>query len=102
MKKFTILALVLVLCAALFTGCRNRSDVNNTTAPMPTVTTTPTGETTRPTTMPTTEAPTVTTQPATEQIPSESVHGNTEGTAGTENQNGTPEGRMRGRIPGQK
>lgn len=102
MKKIIILALVPVLCATLFTGCRNRNDVNNTTAPMPTVTTTPTGETTRPTTMPTTEAPTVTTQPTTENGPTDMNPGSTEDNAGTESTNGGTEGRMRGKIPGMR
>lgn len=92
MKRISILALTLVLTAALFTGCRNR------TQPM---------EPTKPSTTPTTQATTVPTTVATEPtvidtMPSETVdHGNgpvdgTEGingTTGTTTTEGTVEGR---------
>ena len=53
MKKYAILVLVLVLTAALFTGCgcTNQDPSRNTTVP----TTTPTRATTAPTTMPSVE-----------------------------------------------
>lgn len=64
MKKYTILALALVLSMGLFTGCRSRKN-DMTPTSMPTVM--PTTEmTTAPTTMPTqpTTAPTTATQPS--------------------------------------
>ena len=64
MKKFTMLFLVLVLAAAVFTGCGCRnSQPMNTTVPTTMPTTAPT---TMPTTVPTTEATTVPTTMATE------------------------------------
>ena len=100
MKKYSILALVLVLTAALFAGCRGRNQTGDTMAP--------TTGTVAPTVYPTTEA----TQPATTHAPTEhttehttehmtteateDIHGNgtvTEGTTGVE-------GRARGVVPG--
>lgn len=107
MKKYTILALVLVLCAVLFAGCRSRNTVNTPNRPETGATTTPTGVTTMPTTHPTTEATRETTMPTTEHTP-EGTHsepmdgiGGMEGTDGTEG-TGDMEGRMRRAIPGTK
>ena len=55
MKKYAILALVLVLACCFLTACRASVDTPDTT-PSTQATTTPTQATTRPTTMPTTEA----------------------------------------------
>lgn len=54
MKKFTVIAFVLVLTLGLFTGC-GRNDDNMTTATTP--------STTRPATTPSTQATTGTTMP---------------------------------------
>ena len=65
MKRYTILALVMALCASLLVGCGCSGNVAVTTAP----TAAPMTEaTTEATTVPTTEAPTteVTTAPTTE------------------------------------
>ncbi|MGM9550519.1 MAG: hypothetical protein ACI3V5_11845 [Faecousia sp.] len=94
MKKYSILVLVLVLTAALFTGCGcTNQDPGRNTVPttMPTVATT---ETTRATSAPTTER----TEPSTEATID---HGNgpldNNGTNGsTEN---TVEGRARQNVP---
>ena len=101
MKKFSILALALVLTAALFTGCGCRNNV----APTPVPTTMPT---TQPTVAPTHE----TTLPATEHLnPStdatidhgngpleETTHG-ANGTNGTTATEGVAEGRARSHVP---
>lgn len=105
MKKFSILALALVLCTAMFTGCRNRSDVNNTTTPTGGMTTAPTVATTRPTTQPTTqattEAATESTAPATQHIPEGTDNGPMDGNTATD-ATGSAEGRMRRAIPGHR
>lgn len=97
MKKFSILALALVLTAAVFTGCRNRNTPANTT-PSTTVapTTHATTEPTRATTHATTEPHVTGTEPSTHETidngngPLE--NGETEGT-------GAAEGRARQHIP---
>lgn len=104
MKKYTILALVLVLSASLFAGCRDRNNVNNTTRPETSVTTTPTAATTRPTTQPTTETTRATTAPTTENVPETTENAPMDGTAATDGTNGSGdmEGRMRRTIPSGK
>lgn len=63
MKKYSILALALVLCVTGLTGCRRKMDVADGTIPTTAATT---ESTTHPTTMPTTmPATTPTTVPAT-------------------------------------
>ena len=98
MKKYAILVLVLALCAVLFTGCRSRNDVNNTTRPDTGVTTTPTAVTTRPTTQPTTQTTTETTVPTTETMPEGSTNG-TDITPDVTDATGGMEGRGRGIMP---
>ena len=93
MKKYTILALALVLTASLFAGCRSRKPSMTPTSMPTTVPTTQvtTAPTTAPTTMPTTA-------PTTE--PKETVdYGN-----GPRDETGTiettgPETRSRGTMP---
>ena len=100
MKKYTILALVLVLCLSLFTGCRNRNPVNNPTMPESRETTAPTtAATTAATTHPTTEATRETnTQAATDRTEGMTDHN---GNAGQETETqGDMEGRARRVIPG--
>lgn len=74
MKKYTILALTLVLTATLFTGCRNRNNGNTATS--------------NPTIMPTVEMPTiattetpteVSTMPVPETHPTTETHGDVNG-----------------------
>lgn len=62
MKKFTVIAFVLVLTLGLFTGCRGTED-NMTTPP---ATTTP--STSRPATAPSTQATTETTMPGMDDV----------------------------------
>lgn len=102
MKKLIILALALVLCLGLFTGCRNRGGAAPV-APEPTATTTPVVEPTRATTAPTTEATRETTMPTTEHMPGETTEHHTGVTNGTDHTEATDEmnGRMR-RIPGSR
>lgn len=97
MKKYSILALTLVLTAALFTGCGCRNTKPNT-AP----TTMPT---TMPTTQATTEPTTATTRPTETTIPAETNatidNGNgplEDGTNATEN-TVTGENRARHNVP---
>lgn len=96
MKKYTILALVLVLTALTLTGCRNP---NKGKAP----TTVPTTyATTEPMTRPATEAtqqPTATTHATENTVPTslpgdETTH-TTESNSATDNTNATGEGRAR-------
>lgn len=97
MKKYSIIALTLVLTMALFTGCRARN--NQTTVPSTHVTTAPT---VMPTTHPTTEATTVphttATVPHTTEYGTEHTTENgMTGTNGTEGAIG--EGRTRHQVP---
>lgn len=101
MKKYTILALILVLTASLFTGCRNKDgnpgDTSTPTA-MPTVEM-PTMDTTQAPTESTTEA---TVMPTTGSEPTgETNDGTTNTTDATEttNANDMARGRSRQRIP---
>lgn len=103
MKKFSILALTLVLTAALFVGCGCTNRNAGSTVP-----------TTVPTTMPTiapTEAPTVPTtrdtQPSTREtydngngLPEDPTIGTTNAAGeATDDANGAVEGRARGVVP---
>ena len=97
MRKFTVLALTMALCASLLVGCGCSSNMGVTTNP----TTAPTAApTTVPTTVPpTTEAPTteVTTLPTTTPIPE-----TTQDTTGIMDDFTDPDGSMdadRGTIP---
>lgn len=101
MKKYTILALALILCSALFVGCGCSGNVNTTTNP----TTVPTS---KPTTVPTTEMTTAPTTHAT-TAPTETTHvtepsmGATDATNGTIHEEGTAatdNARSRTRHPG--
>lgn len=98
MKKYTTLALVLVLTACLFAGCRSKSN-DMTPTSMPTIL--PTTEmTTAPTSVPT-QASTAPSTAATE--PSETIdHGNgpRDDTSSTETT--MPEGRGRQAMPNTK
>lgn len=90
MKKYSILALALVLTAALFTGCGCRNNKAEPTTTMPSVMPTTT-ETTPPTTRETTEASTL--PPEKDTTPNETVdHGNgpleTNATAGADGDTG--------------
>lgn len=98
MKKYTTLALTLVLTACLFTGCRSRRN-DMTPTGMPTIM--PTTEmTTAPTTMPT-QATTVPTTNATE--PSETIdHGNGPRDETNATDTTLPESRGRQAIPNNK
>lgn len=95
MKKYTILALTLILTATLLAGCRNPNmdmDMN------PGNTSTPTGSTTEPiTTQPATQPQTSepATLPHTDPTEESSSTGTDEGS-----NNGDVEGRSRRRMPG--
>lgn len=98
MKKYTILALALVLCVTGLTGCRRNKRMADGTIPTTMATTAPT---THPTTMPTTVPATVpTTVPATTEPRSaatDATHGNmTE----TTTPNGNSRSRARTHTPG--
>ena len=96
MKKYSILALALVLCATCLTGCRRKMNVADGTIPTTAATT---AATTHPTTMPTTAPTTVpTTVPAT----TETRPSTTAGTADAVTDPTAPSGksRSRGRMPG--
>lgn len=109
MKKYTIMALILVVSLAALTGCRRRNDTvtESTATTMPT-----TQATTAPVTMPTTEATTVpTTEAPTDTAPSEGLipdgsgmtdgTDTTEGSGSTEGTGGTDSSRSR-RAPSSK
>ena len=87
MKKYTILALALILCGALLVGCGCSGNVKTTTNPT-------TAPTTKATTAPATEATTPPTTHAT-TVPTETNHvtephnGTTEHTNGTTHEEGT-------------
>ena len=93
MKKYTILALALVLCVTGLTGCRRNKGLADGTIPSTTMATTPT---THATTVPTTAATTV---PATTENRPNSTTDTTEGTMTDAT---TPTGKSRARtvMPG--
>ena len=85
MKRFMILAFVLVLTAAMLTGCRNDKGNNTTAATKPPMTRPATAPTTAPTTTPrTTQRPTA---------PENTTIG-PDGTVGTEGGNSATDGPM--------
>lgn len=98
MKKLTIAALLLTLCAAVLAGCRSRNSVNNTTVS----TTVATERPSTATTMPTTETTRATTQPATESTGEEEMPEtkDSEENTGEVIPGEGVDGRMRRRIPG--
>ncbi len=107
MKKLSILVLALMVCGTLLTGCRDRSDVNNTTTPTGMTTapttraTTPTTQATTPSTQATTsgtQATTDTTMPSGGIVPDNGMGDSMDGTDAT---NGM-DGRSRRTMPGQR
>lgn len=95
MKKFSTLALALVLTAALFTGCGCRNNAAPTTVPTTVPATQPSTAPTHATTVPTTEH----TVPATDATID---HGNgplEDNTAATDTTEDTAEGRARHVVP---
>lgn len=93
MKKYSILALALVLCVTGLTGCRRKMNVADGTIPN---TTAATAAATHPTTMPTTVPTTV---PSTTETHATT---GTEATGGTmtEATNPNAKGRTRSHMPG--
>ena len=80
MKKYTILALTLVLTATMFTGCRRR----NPDATHPTIVPTMPMPTTEPTTVPATEPTTTTPATAPSTDPTDNGNGPLDETAGND------------------
>ena len=85
MKKYTILALVFVLTAAVLAGCRNPNNTTGTTG----ATTIPTQATTHATTAATTEPATHATTEATTHATTEATHNTEHDTQDTTNGNHT-------------